>query len=84
VSTGSLNKGKSTGRPLLSDDIVDDFTERLEQNPQISSPQLLLQTVSSNTSHKVVTKRLHVHPYKITTVHELFVGDFPRRNEYRN
>ena len=35
VRTGSVDKGKSPGRPSVSEEVVDD-SRRLEQNPQTS------------------------------------------------
>jgi hypothetical protein len=33
VRTGCVNKGKSTGRPPISEKVVGDLRERLEHNP---------------------------------------------------
>ncbi|KAJ3659556.1 hypothetical protein Zmor_011240 [Zophobas morio] len=85
VRTGNVNKGKSSGRPAVSEEVVDDLRERLEQNPQTSLTRLSQQSgVPVTTCHKVVKKRLHMHPYKITTVQQLLPIDPPRRVEYCN
>ncbi|KAJ3662408.1 hypothetical protein Zmor_006758 [Zophobas morio] len=85
VRTSNVNKGKSSGRPAVSEEVVDDLRERLEQNPQTSLTRLSQQSgVPVTTCHKVVKKRLHMHPYKITTVQQLLPIDPPRRVEYCN
>jgi hypothetical protein len=40
----SINKGKSKERPLVSYGIVDDFRQRIEQNPQKPLSKLSQQT----------------------------------------
>jgi hypothetical protein len=36
LTTGTVNKGKSSGRPPIFDEIVEDLRERVEETPQIS------------------------------------------------
>mgnify|MGYP005984583935 FL=1 len=43
VPTGNANKGKSAGRPSVSEEVVDDL-RRLEQNPQTPSTRLSQQS----------------------------------------
>ncbi|KAJ3650158.1 hypothetical protein Zmor_021863 [Zophobas morio] len=53
VRTGNVNKGKSSGRPAVSEEVVDDLRERLEQNPQTSLTRLSQQSgVPVTTCHK--------------------------------
>src|SRR5699024_2578615 len=55
VRTGSVSKGKSPGRPSVSDETVADLRERVEQNPRISLPKLSLQSgVPMTTCHTIV------------------------------
>ncbi|KAJ3649791.1 hypothetical protein Zmor_021512 [Zophobas morio] len=81
--TGSVCKGKPTGRPEVSEDVVDDLRTRMEQSPKKSLSKLSLQSgVPYSTCQKVVKKKLHMHPYKISLVQELQPADFPRRVQY--
>jgi hypothetical protein len=36
LTTGTVSKGKSSARPPISDEIVEDLRERVEETPQIS------------------------------------------------
>jgi hypothetical protein len=42
--TGDVSKGKSSGRPQVSEDIVEDLRQRVEQNPRTSLPRLSAQS----------------------------------------
>ncbi|KAJ3643622.1 hypothetical protein Zmor_026323 [Zophobas morio] len=54
VRTGNVNKGKSSGRTAVSEEVVDDLRERLEQNRQTSLTRLSQQSgVPVTTCHKV-------------------------------
>jgi hypothetical protein len=64
--TGSVVKSKSSGRPAVAQDIVEDIRERIEDNRNISLRRLTLQSnVPLSTCHKVVKKNLKMHAYKI-------------------
>jgi hypothetical protein len=85
VQTGTVNKGKSTGRPQVSNEVMEELQERLEQDPQQSIARLSQQSgIPLSTCQKTTNKRLHLHPYKITTVHRPLPTDFPCRVEYCN
>jgi hypothetical protein len=40
VATGSIEKGKSVGRPPVNDEIVEDLGQRMEQNQKNSLRKL--------------------------------------------
>jgi hypothetical protein len=42
--TGDVSKGKSSGRPQVGEDIVEDLRERMEQNPRASLLRLSAQS----------------------------------------
>lgn len=78
--TGSVVKGKSTGRPtVLTEEVVADISQRMDVSPKKSLRCLSAQTnLSVATCRKACKKFLHLHPYKITVTHELLPPDFPR------
>ncbi|KAH0810715.1 hypothetical protein GEV33_012076 [Tenebrio molitor] len=85
VATGSVEKGKSVGRPPVNEEIVEDLRQRIEQIPKTSLRKLSLQAdVPLSTCQKIVRKNLNLYPYKITTLQELRPGDSERRLEYCN
>jgi hypothetical protein len=43
VATGSVEKGKSVGRPPVNEEIVEDLRQRIEQSPKKSLRKLSLQ-----------------------------------------
>lgn len=83
MQTGNVSKGKSPGRPQVSQEVVEDLRTRVEQNPQMSLSKLSLQSgVPFSTCHKVLKKKLNLYPYKIKIVQQLLPIDIPRRLEY--
>jgi hypothetical protein len=85
VATGSVEKGKSVGRPPVNEEIVEDLRQRIEQSPKTSLRKLSLQAdVPLSTCQKIVRKNLNLYPYKITTLQELRPDDSERRLEYCN
>jgi hypothetical protein len=57
LTTGTVSKGKSSGRPPVSDEIVEDLRERVEETPQISVARLSQQSgVPRSTCHKIIKK----------------------------
>ncbi|KAJ3629193.1 hypothetical protein MTP99_013602 [Tenebrio molitor] len=66
VTTGSVEKWKSSGRPKVIED-VENRRDHLEEHPRTSLTRLSLQTgVPPSTCHKIVKKNVHLHPYKVT------------------
>ncbi|CAH1383550.1 unnamed protein product [Tenebrio molitor] len=66
LTIGTINKGKSSGRPPVSGEIVEDLKEMVEKTPQISVARLSQQSgVPRSTCHKIIKKRLQLHPDKI-------------------
>jgi hypothetical protein len=85
VATGSVEKGKSSGRPKVMEDVVANIRDTLEEHPRTSLTRLALQAgVPRSTCHKIVKKNLHFHPYKITIVQELLPTDLESRINYCN
>ncbi|KAJ3661413.1 hypothetical protein Zmor_005808 [Zophobas morio] len=82
-STGNVSQGKSPGRPPVSEEVVEDLRERMEQSPKKSLSKLSLQSgVPYTTCQKVLKRTLHMHPYKVSSIHELKPADYPRRVAY--
>jgi hypothetical protein len=44
VATGSVEKGKSSGRPKVMEDVVENIRDTLEEDPRTSLTRLALQT----------------------------------------
>ncbi|CAG9822325.1 unnamed protein product [Phaedon cochleariae] len=64
IQNGNVNKKKSTGRPQISEEVVENLRARVEQNPQTSLKRLSSQSgVPLSTYHKVLKERLHLYPY---------------------
>jgi hypothetical protein len=83
--TGDVSKGKSSERPQVGEDIVEDLKQRMEQNPRTSLPRLSAQSgVPLSTCQKIMKKRINLHPYKVSLVQELKPADYPRRVAYCN
>lgn len=77
-------KGKSTGRPtVLTQDVVADIQERMDQSPKKSVAQLSQQTgLSVGTCHKALRKNLNMYSYKVTVVQKLYPHDYQQRVRY--
>jgi hypothetical protein len=85
VTTGSVENGKSSGRPKVIEDVVENIRDHLEEHPRTSLTRLSLQTgVPRSTCHKIVKENLHLHPYKVITVQELLPNDPESRINYYN
>ena len=60
-----------------------DISDSMLQSPKKSIRKLSQQAgVSYGTAQTALKKRLHLHPYKITAVHELKPGNSARRVAY--
>jgi hypothetical protein len=76
LTIGTISKRKSSGRPPVSDEIVEDLKETVEKTLQISIAPLSQQSgVPRSTCHKIIKSRLKPHPYKISVVQELQPAD---------
>jgi hypothetical protein len=85
ITTGSVEKEKSSGLPKVIEDVNENIRDHLEEHPRTSLIRLSLQNgVSRSTCHKIVKKNLHLHPYKVTTVQELLPNDPESRTHYCN
>jgi hypothetical protein len=77
LTIGTISKGKSSGRPPVFDEVVEDLKEIVEKTLQISIAPLSQQSgVPRNTCHKIIKNRLQLHPYKISVVQELQPADY--------
>jgi hypothetical protein len=73
----TISKGKSLGRPPVSDEILEDLKEMVEKTLQISIACLSQQSgVPRSTCHKIIKNRLQLHSYKISVVQELQPADY--------
>jgi hypothetical protein len=55
LTIGTISKGKSSGRPPVSDEMVEDLKEVVEKTLQISIAPLSQQSgVPCNTCHKII------------------------------
>jgi hypothetical protein len=85
VTTGSVEKGKSSGCPKVIEDVVENIRDHLEEHPRTCLTRLSLQTgVLRSACHKIGKKNSHLHPYKVTTVQELLPNDPESRINYCN
>jgi hypothetical protein len=67
VATGSVEKGKSVGRPAVNEEIVEDLRQRIEQSPKTSLRKLSLQAdVPLSTCQKIVRKNLNLLDHYIS------------------
>jgi hypothetical protein len=63
VATGSVEKGKSVGRPPVDQEIVEYLRQRMEQSSKKIFRKLSLQTdVPLSTCQKIVRKNLNFYP----------------------
>ncbi|CAH1116798.1 unnamed protein product [Phaedon cochleariae] len=85
IQTENVNKKKSTRRPQVSEEVVENLrARRVYQNPQTSLKRLPLQfgIVPLSTQYQVLKKRLNLHPYKTSVLEQLPPVDTSRRLEY--
>jgi len=73
-----------SGRPsILTEKKVLDISDRMLPSPKKSTTKLSQQVgVSYRTAHTALKTHLHLHPYKITAVHELKPGDSAKEVAY--
>jgi hypothetical protein len=77
LTIGTISKCKSSGRPPVPDEIVEDLKETVEKTLQISIARLSQQSgVPRSTCHKIIKNKLQLHPYKISVVQELQLADY--------
>lgn len=84
-TTGSVLKGKSTGRLQTNQNVTEQVQALVEENPHSSLRRLSARTdVSYSTVRRILKKRLHMHPYKITLVQKILPRDHNSRMQYCN
>lgn len=80
TNSGSVKKGKSTGRPRVLQERVAQVEVSFEVSPsqsiRVASREL---NIPKSTVHKILRKRLGYYPYKLQLVHQLKPNDKPRR-----
>jgi hypothetical protein len=72
LTIGTITKSKSSGRPPVSDEIVEDLKEMVEKTTYLSQQS----GVPRSTCHKIIKNRIQLHPYKISVVQELQPADY--------
>lgn len=81
--TGTVSKRKQTGRPGVSDDLVEEIRLSCVRSPKKSITRRSMQFgVAKSTMHKVLHKKLKLHGYKIQLLHEIKPTDRPRRTDF--
>jgi hypothetical protein len=65
VTTGSVEKGKSSGRPKVMENVVENIRDHLEAHPR---PYLLDCHIKLQYLHaiKLLEENMHLHPYNCT------------------
>jgi transposase len=77
--TGRIGKKHRSGRPVLSNDSLEDIRARLLQSPRKLLRKLSQQTGMTYGSVQRATKRLKLHPYRVQVCHELKGTDKEKR-----
>lgn len=81
--TGCLCKGKSTGRPSVSDETVDRVRECYVRSPKKSTTRASRELdIPQQTIWKILRKRLRMKPYRIKLLQKLLPNDFAKRMEF--
>lgn len=81
--TGCLCKGKSTGRPKVSEETVERVRESFTRSPKKSVRKASRELViPPSTVWKIVRKRLHLHPYRLQLLQALQPTDYGLRANF--
>jgi hypothetical protein len=80
---GSVQDAPRSGRPSISEETVLDIQDRMLQSPSKSVRWLSQQAhVSKSTTHRILRKKLKLHPYRMSIVHQLKERDHQSRFDY--
>lgn len=83
TNTGNVSKGKGAGKPPISQEVIDNIADRVNQSPTKSLRKLSTQAnVPLSTCHKILRAKLHMHPYKLSVCQQLLERDFGSRLDY--
>jgi len=83
VETGCLCKGKSPGRPSVSDDNIERVREAFLRSPRKSVARASRELdMPKMTVLKVLRKRLYFKPYKIQLLQVLTPADKVKRRDF--
>lgn len=83
AETGSLLKGKSTGRPNVSNEVVENIRVAYQRSPRKSTRRASRElNVPRTTVWRVLRKRLQFKPYKFQMVQALKPADLPKRTQF--
>jgi len=83
METGCLCKGKSTGRPRVSDDDIERVAEAFLRSPRKSVARVSRELdMPKMTVWKVLRKRLCFKPYKMRLVQALTLADTVKRRDF--
>lgn len=82
--TGSICRKDGSGRPRQrTAEAIENVRQVIEDNPRTSIRSLSQQTqLSYGTCQAILKKDLHLHPYRLTSVHELLPVDPPVRLQF--
>lgn len=81
--TGSVLKGKSPGRPSVSEQNVERIRTSCTRSPKKSLARRSLELgIPKSTVYKVVRKRLKLRAYKIQLLHEIKITDKVKRVDF--
>ena len=81
--TGCLYKGKSTGRPRVSEEIVEHVRQSFVRSPQKSTVRASRELgIPQKTVWNVLRRRLHFKPYRLQLLQHLTPDDYGRRFDF--
>lgn len=81
--TGSVKDLPRSGRPGVSQQTVENVQVAFQRSPQKSIRRASRELhVPKSTIHKVLHKRLQLHPYKVQIIQQLQPNDLPIRYEF--
>lgn len=83
LTTGSVHKCHSPGRPKVSEETVDVIRTTFTQCPTKSVRRAARELhIPKSTVHKVLHRRLKLHAYKLQILHAIQPNDRPRRAQF--
>jgi hypothetical protein len=82
---GSVMKRKFTARPQTDQNIVDQVEELVAENPHSSTRRMSGSNKWSHTNvRRILSRRLHLHPNKVSVVQEILSKNPNSRMQYCN
>lgn len=81
--TGSVQDVSRSGRPITSEETVNDVKDRMERSPTKSVRRLSQEAdISKSSAHRILRTNLKLYPYKVTVVHQLHEADHEARVDF--